>query len=219
MGQAPAERPPHEFHFTTGMVWSPDALDREENVPEPLEFEYLSGEQWRSLTVSYMATHGRFRYRGPSPLRLYRASVGADGEKTRRLALSVEIPPEISEGILYFFPPQNDTYYGHLVDTSLSRFKPGELLVANFSPNRAVAGIFEERVVIPPGSSEVIPFESGRTFLDFQVAVQENQAWRLIANRRFPAVSNRRAVALIYQSDITGGPWKMSLSFLKPSNQ
>jgi len=98
----------------------------------PLEFDYRNHDQWETLSVSFMGVAGPFRYRAPSPLRLYTTSIDEKGDKTRRLAMSVDIPSGISEGILFFFPPKDEALFAYLVAVSSTRFGPGELLVANF---------------------------------------------------------------------------------------
>jgi hypothetical protein len=143
---------------------------------------------------------------------------GADGEVVRRPAFQVNVPEDLQEAILFVLPLPGDRFAAQFVDVSRENIGPGEILVANFSTDRAAAATTRDRVLVPPGENRVMPLVIDGYYLKFQVAVEEGERWKSISTRKHALAPDSRALFFLYRREITSGPWKISLIRL-PGNK
>jgi len=216
--RAQEEEPPRDVSFEVRTVWSSSALNPGESMPEALTLDYRDGDEWASLEINYSTQSGSYRYRGPSPMRLFFRETGPDGEVVRRPAFQVNVPEGLQEGILFVLPLPGDRFAAQFVDTSRENIGPGEILVANFSTDRAAAATTRDRVLVPPGENRVMPLIIDGYYLKFQVAVEDGERWKSISTRKHALAPNSRALFFLYRREIASGPWKISLIRL-PANK
>ena len=215
---AQEEEPPREVSFELRTVWSSSALSPGESMPEGVALDYRDGEEWTSLEINYSTQSGPYRYRGPSPMRLFLRETGADGEVVRQPAFHVDVREGLQEAILFVLPLGGDRFAAQFVDVSRENIGPGEILVANFSTDRAAAATTRDRILIPPGENRVMPLVIDGYYLKFQVAVEEGERWKSISTRKHALATDSRALFFLYRREITSGPWKISLIRL-PGNK
>ncbi|MGE9290092.1 MAG: hypothetical protein ACQKBT_03825 [Puniceicoccales bacterium] len=160
-----------------------------------------------SESVSIRAEERRlsptYRYKGTSPLVLFREIPSAEGKPRRIPLASTKLSSDLKRALLILYPTQNQSgpkYQIFTIDNSLERTPRGTALIYNLSRKQIALAFNQQKILIAPGKSAPAQLEKSD---DYSILLQigsenETNQWEIRHIQRLIIDPNDSILLLIY---------------------
>lgn len=193
----------------TSLQWVGD----DENAIEGKGFARLyavSGARSRQVDVPFGSPSRPFNYSGSREITFYHEPISPDPNAPKpTVAARVRLPQDSDEVLLVFVTEDFDKQLFRVlpVDLSASDVEPGTLKITNMAGQPLAWNVADERGLLRPSSSVVVPLDLEVVRVRIQLAQYDDDAdrWRRAFNRLFRPHDGERYECLVLPRPGSGG--------------
>jgi len=175
------------------------------DIPNDAFFYTLEEGEVQRVELSFFATQPseRYRYRGPSPLRIFAESETSGVTRIARVPIGTDAQPSL---LVFLSDAEGSGYRVVALPEEPDGFREGTIRFLNLTTDAIFGQIGEQRLRIDSGSEEIFPVRAGAEALDVRVQLAQFDAGdpKLIYSSVWPVDRRRRSTVFLLPSQNPG---------------